>query len=182
MDLDSPDILADVKTVYGRTSSEELRFAIEDRLLDNSDASYGSLNPPGGPIASIILVAPPQGCIKPRGDNVAFVVKCHFRKDQIQTIGYPGVTQTGTPGGMLQIVLTDVRNGKRFTPEVTFVSGSVGVLTGQYGFELAQPIEVPAGQYYLRAEFSRGGQVLSGSRKQVIEIRETPGGRRVGVR
>jgi hypothetical protein len=182
MDLGYPDILADVKTVYGRTASEELRFAIEDLFLDKSDASYGSLNPPGGPIAGIILVAPPQGCIKPHGDNVAFIVKCHFRQDQIQTIGQPGVTQSGSPGGILQIVLTDVRNGKRFTPKVTFVSGSVTSFTGQYGFELTQPMEVPAGEYYLSAEFGRGGQVFSTSRRQLIEITEATDGRRVAVK
>src|SRR5262249_6073446 len=103
------------------------------------------------------------------------------RKDQIQKTGQPGITQTGSPG-MLQIVLTDVRNGRRFTPKVTFLSGSITSFTGENSFELTLPIEVVAGQYYLWAEFGRGGQVLSSSRNQVIEITETPDGRRVAVR
>ncbi len=182
MDVDDPEILADIKTIYRRTVSEELRFAIEELFLETSDTRYGELNPPGGPIASIVLVAPPQACIKRNGDEVAFIVKYHYRKDQIQTIGQPGITTNGSPGGMLHVVLADVRTGKRFTPTVKFFSGSISVFTGQFPFELIQPIEVAAGRYYLWAEFGRGDQVFSSSRRQLIEITETSDGRRVAAR
>ena len=56
---------------------------------------------------------------------------------------------------MLQIALTDVRDGRRFTPKVTFLSGSISSFTDQNWFELTDPIDVPAGQCYLWAEFGR---------------------------
>jgi hypothetical protein len=180
MDADSPDILADINSIYRRTPSDQLQFAIEDLFLNISDASYGALNPPGGPIAGIVVVDPPQSCVKSTGDNVAFLVKYHFRADQIDKTGPPSIGVKGP--GMLQIVLTDVRNGRRSTPKVTFLSGSIGSFTGQNWFELTLPIEVAAGQYYLWAEFTHGGQVVSDSRRQIIGITEASDARRVIVK
>jgi hypothetical protein len=178
--VDSPDILADIKTIYQRTRSEEVRFAIEDLFLNISDATYGELNPPGGPIASIVLADSPQSCVKSRSNNVTFVVKYRFRKDETARTGQPSIGVNGP--GMLQIVLTDVRDGKRFTPRVTFLSGSIRSFDGQNLFELADPIDVAAGQYYLWAEFTHSGQVFSDSRRRVIGITETPNGKKVVLR
>jgi hypothetical protein len=172
MDVERTDILADVKKVYGRTVSEELRYSVEDLLLDIGDSTYAELNSAGGPVASIVIAAPAQSCIKPNGDNVAFVVKYHLQKEFNARSGWPET----------HIVLTDMRTGQRFTPRFTILSGWSTTVTSEKWFELTLPIDVPAGEYYVRAEFGRNGQVVSTSRRQAIAIADTRSGRRVVVR
>jgi hypothetical protein len=45
--LDRSAMAADIKQVYSRTRSEELRFAIEESFLEAGDAFYEGLNPAG---------------------------------------------------------------------------------------------------------------------------------------
>jgi hypothetical protein len=170
--IDQPDTSSEVRKVYGRTASEEVRFAIEDLSLEVGDAAYEALNPPGGPVASLILVPASGGCVKARGDNVAFLMK--YRRKTI--------VENGGSRGMPQMVLTDVRTQQRFIPKVESLSWSNGGDTGEMWFELTQPIDVPAGEYYLRPEWLRNAQAFSTGHRQAIAIVDTPGGRRVVVR
>jgi hypothetical protein len=170
MAIDQPDTAKVVQKIYGRTASEELRFAIEDLSLEVRDAAYEALNPPGGPIASIILPAPPYSCVKSKGDSLVFLLKYHLREDLADKL-----ESRGAP----QMVLTDVRTGQRFLPKVELLPGWNGGRSGDTSFAFALPIDVPPGDYDLRPEWARNGQVFSIGRKQAIAIVDTPSGRRV---
>ena len=169
--LDQPDIVAVVRQVYARTKSEELRFAIEESFLETSDGLYESLSPPGGPIASLVIVAPERSCVaKASAGNLAFLAKYHEEKD-FKT------------GAGRQFVLTSARTGQRFTPKISFLVGGWGSeRTGEIGFELSQPLEVPVGEYTIATEYSRNGEVLSTGHKLLVIVSDAPEGRRLSVK
>ena len=75
--VDQPDTAADIRRVYSHTGSEELRFAIEESFLQAGDALYESLNPPGGPVASMVTL----GNGTPTTNNVAFAANYRQRRD-----------------------------------------------------------------------------------------------------
>ena len=79
--LDNAMYLADVKRVYAKTHSSQLRFAIEEEFLKVSDSLYEGLNPSGGPVTSIIIQASPESCVRPSPGNTAFVMKYSQRQD-----------------------------------------------------------------------------------------------------
>ncbi|MGA3042670.1 MAG: hypothetical protein ABSF54_17990 [Bryobacteraceae bacterium] len=172
MPIDQPAIAAVVRQVYSRTRSEELRFAIEDSFLEFSDALYEGLNPPGGPIASVIVAAPERGCIKASADNVAFVEKYREREDFHESgeAGYP------------RFVLTNLRTGQRFVPKVSQLSGGSSVRSGEMTFEFSQRLDLPVGDYTVAPEFSRNGEVVSTGHKLMVVIGDTPTGRRLSLK
>lgn len=171
--LDQPARAADVKQVYSRTRSEELRFAIEEAFLELSDTLYEGLNPPGGPVASVIVVAPERGCVKATGDNIAFVARYHERKDFHDRSGRAGYPR---------FVLTNVRTNQRFIPKFSQLLGWGGVRNGEMTFEISQPLDLPVGDYTIAPEFSRDGEVISIGHKRMVVIRDTPRGRRLSLK
>ena len=170
--FDQPALADDVKQVYSFTRSEELRFAIEDALLEFSDAFYEGLNPPGGPIASVIVAAPERGCVKATGDNIAFVERYRERKDFNESggAGYP------------QFVLTNPLTNQRFVPNFKQLSGWGSVRNGEITFELSQPLDLPVGDYTLAPEFSRNGKVVSTGHKLMVVISASATGSRLSLR
>jgi len=168
--LDQSDIVAVVRQVYARTKSEELRFAIEESFLDTSDDLYESLSPPSGTIASLVIVAPERSCVAASANNPAFLAKYHERMDFKGGAGRP------------QLVLTSVRTGQRFTPNISFLSGWSSVKTGEMGFEVSQPLEVPIGEYSIAPEYRRNGEVFSAGHKLLVVVSDGPYGRRLSVK
>ena len=171
--LDQAAIAADVRQVYSRTRSEELRFAIEESFLELGDVSYEGLNPAGGPVASIIVAVPERGCIKATGDNVAFVERYHERKDFHDRLG-----GAGDP----RFVMTNRRTNQRFIPKFSQLSGWHGMRNGGIMFELGQPLDLPVGDYAIAPEFSRNGEVISTGHKLMVEIRDTSTGRKLSLK
>ncbi len=171
--LDQPDVVADVRQVYGRARSEELRFTIEESFLNIGDGLYESLNPPGGPIASMVGAAPERGCVVAGANNVAFVLEFRERQDSVKQWGI-----SLNP----QFILTNLRTGKTFTPKINFLSGSWSVFSGQRGLELSQALDLPVGDYSLAPEYSRDGKVFSVGHGLVVAIADTPRGKWLSVK
>ncbi len=171
--LDQPDVVADVKQAYGRTRSEDLRFTIEESFLNIGDGLYESLNPPGGPIASMVGAAPERGCVVAKADNVAFLLKFRERQDSVKQWGLALDPQ---------FVLTNLRTGQSFTPKINFLSGSWSTFSGQRGFELSQPLDLLVGDYWMAPEYNRDGKVFSTGHGLVVGIADTPRGKRLSVK
>jgi hypothetical protein len=171
--VDQPAVAADVSQVYSRTGSEELRFAIEESFLELSDALYEGLKPPGGPMASVVVVAPQGGCVRASADHVALVGKYYQRKDFRDRFGSTGPAQ---------FVLTNLRTHQRFIPKIKQLSGWGSVQNGEITFEISQPLDLPAGDYTLAPEFVRNGEVFSTGHSLAVEIRDTPRGRELSAK
>ena len=168
--LDQPAMAADARRVYARARSEELRFAIEEACLEISDGLYEGLKPPGGPVASVIVVAPERGCIKATGDNIAFLERYHERKD---------FHESGGTAGYPRFVLANLRTNQRFVPRFSQLSGWSSLRNGEMMFEFSLPLDVPSGDYTVTPEFSRNDEVISTGHKLMVAIRDTPAGRRL---
>ncbi|HEY1204060.1 MAG: hypothetical protein ABSH46_20980 [Bryobacteraceae bacterium] len=171
--FDQPDVVADVKQTYGRARSEELRFTIEEAFLHIGDGLYESLNPPGGPIASMVGAAPERGCVVARADHVAFLLKFRERQDSVKQWGL-----SLNP----QFVLTNLRTGQSFTPKIDFLSGSLREFSGERGLELSQSLDLPVGDYSMAPEYSRDGKVFSTGHGLVVGIADTPRGKKLSVK
>ena len=173
--LDQADILADVKRVYGRTRSGELRFAIEKSFLEISDALYQSLHPPGGPIASVVMLAPQGGCVAAPDGAVVFVASYSERRD------YHERKETTVRA---HYVMTNLQTRQRFPlrfADMTQRYGWGGVWDGQNWFELAKPGDFPAGNYTLGLEYERSGEILSAGYTVKVRITNGAAGKMVSV-
>lgn len=151
--LDDAQSIADIKAVYARSKSSELRFAIEDYLMEKSDQLYESLNPPGGPVASFVSKAPDTSCTKATPGNVAFLVK--YREAKSFHDRWDGIAKK-------QIVLTSLWTHQRLVPaDIHYLGGWSGVYDGEFSFELNRISSIPSGDYTLQFECIQDAQVLS---------------------
>jgi hypothetical protein len=171
--LDQLEIVAGARAVYAHTWSEELRFAIEDSFHEISDTLYESLNPSSGPIASFVVVAPERSCVAASAVNVAFLLKYHDRKN-VQD-------RWGASFGLLWFVMTNLRTGQRLTPKISYLAWRAE-RDGEVDFEVGQPVNTLAGGYSIGPEYRSNGEVCSIGRKLVVEIRDTPEGRKLSVK
>ncbi len=182
--LDEPEIVARIKTVYARSKSEELRFAIEGSFLDSSDVIYGSLNPPGGPVASLVRVAAPSDCLKPAAGKIAFVAEYRERQDFFDRF-ILGLRHTpGSPKPPPQsryFVMTNARTGQRIVFAKFHQLWNAGPRGGDW-IELNQRSGFPKGTYSLALEYSRGGEIVSSGYKLKLTVINTRGGRKLSVK
>jgi hypothetical protein len=168
LDRDEPEVLAGVKRVYASTHSEELRFTIEESLLQESDELYQSLNPPGGPMTSFIDIVPESGCSKASAGKIALVVKYRERQDS------RGVTEMARS----RFVLTNLKTGRRATLEVVGgLGGQRGMFDRESRIEVSKRSSLPAGKYALAVEYETDGKVISTGHGLMLVIRDTPKGR-----
>lgn len=170
--LDQPLMVAHAKQIYSKTRSEELRFAIEDLFLKLGDAFYEDLKPPGGPIASVVLIAPERGCVKATGDNIAFIETYRERNDFDQLGGV----------GHQRFVMTNLRTNQRFTPKFNTLSEWRSARNSEMAFEFSQLLDIPVGNYTIAPEFSRNDQVFSTGHTLAVTIRDTPTGKRLSLK
>ena len=111
-----PEIIGDLKHVHSRTSSSELRFAIEDAFLDISDDVYLSLNPQGGPIASIVQLSSNDSCGKAPTGKLAFIANVHEDQGYATAFGAVALASRPERGAIQQqvkFVLTNADTGER---------------------------------------------------------------------
>ena len=55
------------------------------------------------------------------------------------------------------------------------------MFSGEKGFELSQPLDLPLGDYSMTPEYSRDGKVFSTGHGLVVGIADTPRGKRLSV-
>jgi hypothetical protein len=173
LDLNQPDILAEVKHIYRHTSSSELRFAIEKTLLDVSDSLYASLNPPGGPVASRVARASECGCDRSGEGRAVFLMQYQERKDfQVDKPDFifpkPALTNLTT---RQHLVFEDYRE----------LWGWKSEYDGEFAFDLASLPGVSAGDYSLAVEYERGGKILSKGYALKVTVKDTLGGKQIAV-
>ena len=173
--LDQAAILDDIKRVYRLTQSAELRFAIERSLLEINDSLYQSLNPPGGPIASIVMVAPAGGCVTAAASEVVFLASTYERQD------YHDRQETAV---RMQYVMTNSQSRQRFAfglAEIHLRSGWGSVRESQSWFELAKPADFPTGEYTLGLEYELGGDIFSAGYTVKVKIADGTAGKTVSA-
>ncbi|HEV2297402.1 MAG TPA: hypothetical protein VGR72_02665 [Candidatus Acidoferrales bacterium] len=152
LDLNDPTNVADIRRVYWKTHSPELRFAIEQAFLEVSDELYQSLHPSSGPVASIIELAPEGGCAQPPDNQITFVIRFYSTR-AFNDRG--AVVITG------RIVLKNIKSGQRFElKNVRSMGGHYGSSDGVLLFRLDQLSEFPAGVYTLGMEYAHQFNVL----------------------
>lgn len=164
--LDHLQTVADIKRIYSRTNSPELRFNIEKSFLEISDALYQSLGTAGGPMASIVSKAPEANCQRPPSRSVIF----HARYQKMQAVRKEqGSSET-------VVALTNLRTGKRIVPApINYLAAWGGMDDGEFWFELSRPAEIPPGSYAVGLEYRRNSQVLSDGYTSKIEVRKNDG-------
>ncbi|HEX3472364.1 MAG TPA: hypothetical protein VHT28_14365 [Silvibacterium sp.] len=159
------EALADVKRIYARTHSNELRYAIEDSFLQVSDSLYQSLGASGGPVTSIVLAAGQQSCAMATAGNTAFIMKYHQRQDFHESSMFAS----------RQYVLTNVETGQRIVPaKIHQLGGWSSMNDGEGWFELSRASDLAPGKYSLRLEFSLHGEVVSPGYPLAISVTDTP--------
>ncbi len=173
MPLDQAASIADVRRVYARTQSEQLRFAIEEAFLNRDDVFYQDLNPSGGPIVSIVAAARTNDCIKSTEDHVVFVEKHHLRTD---------LHDPSTALGIPRFVLTNLQTGQRFLPKINQLLGWRTMQQGEMRFEFNRPLDLPAGDCTITPEYTRNGEVISAGHPLRIVISDTPTGKKLSLK
>lgn len=161
---------ATIRKVYSEEKSQELRFAIEQQFLDLGDEVYQSLNPPGGPAASIVRRRTERDCFTSSSGNIAFIATYQQRKDWYRYVIDGSLTQS--------FVLTNLHTGQRTTIGRTRPMWSSGA-KGEDWTEMNQPTGLATGKYVLAFEFSRAGQVVSSGYKLRLAVKKTSAGRRL---
>jgi len=165
--------LEDVKQVYHQTESFELRFAIEKALLEESDALYESLAPPGGPVASFTSEVHECECKRMSDKELTFMTEWAQRKDFHQQSVF-------TPPHPF---LTNLVTGRLLKPEnLHTLSGWSGTDDGQFEFEFSDLTNIPAGDYVLAMHYVRDGKSLGTGYGVEITIRETKTKKEMKVR
>jgi len=146
LDLNDPTNIADIRRVYRKAHSPELRFAIEQASLEVSDELYQSLHPYSGPVASIIEPAPEHGCAQPPDSQITFVIRFS------STRAFNDRGSVVTAG---RIVLKNTESGQSFElKNVRSMGGHYGSLDGVLLFRLDQLSDFPAGVYTLGMEYA----------------------------
>jgi len=162
--LDQPDAVEKIKGAYDRSSSPELRFAIEDYLLELGDNFYEKLSAPGRAFASLVVRAPETSCANLLAHTPAFIAKYRESKTVRDRVGLSGQTQ---------IVLTNLQSGARASAAlIKSFGGWSGGYDGESWFELQKLSDLPAGDYSLRMEYRDNSSVLGTGYPLVISLTE----------
>ena len=200
--VNDPEMMADLKEVHSRTSSSELRFAIENAFLNLNDDLYHFLNPRGGPVASIVQLSPEDRCHKIPDGKLAFVANIHEDQQYSSTSGAAALASNSTTGTIPEItaadlarqfaalasesgkrsvqqpvrfVLTSAETGQRVLVKEAQYSGT-GVRIAEARTELDQSSPLPPGTYNLALEYLREGKVVSTGYPLPLSVVESAAG------
>jgi len=144
--LDNPHDVAEIRRVYSRTRSPELQFAIEQAFLEVSDELYQSLHPSSGPVASIIQLAPDNGCVQPPDNQITF--RARFYSTRV-------FNDKGSVVTAGRIVLKNIRSGQSYVlKNVRSMGGYWSILDGVLVFALQGLSDFSAGTYTLGMEYA----------------------------
>ena len=178
LDLNEVKNLADIRKLYARTRSEELKFAIEESFLKVSEELYQSLHSPGGPLVSIIEVVPESGCVRSASDKVAFVLKYHVTKN----FHYAESSYDVTRHLVLRNTKTPLSFALSIAPRnIWHIGGWDGGNNGEVVFELHQLSDIPSGKYTLGVEYTIDNKDLSTGHTVAIAIAGTSGAKEASV-
>jgi len=185
LDLADPQNLTDIRRVYAQTYSPKLQFAIERDFVDSSDSLYSSLTPASGPVASIIELAPQNGCIQPPSNRPTFLIRFYSTR-AFNDRG--AVVITG------HTVLKNIKSGQEFVlknENVRSMGGHYGSLDGVLVFQLDRLSDFPEGVYTLGMEYAHqfnhlpsAGEVRdvpSVGHTITIAILDSPDGKRLSI-
>jgi hypothetical protein len=142
LDLNNPNNVADMRRVYGQTHSSKLRFAIEQAFLEVGDELYQSLHPSGGPVASIIQLAPEHGCAQPPDNQITFVIRFYSTRvfNDLGTVVITG-----------RIVLKNMKSGQSFElKNVRSMGGHYGSLDGVFAIQVGSIVGIFRRHLYVR--------------------------------
>jgi hypothetical protein len=175
LDLNNQDNVADIRRVYGHTHSPELQFAIERAFLEVSDALYQSLHASGGPVASIIQLAPEHGCIQPPNNQIVFVARFY------STRAFNSEGAVVTAG---HIMFRNRKTGQSFDLKNVRSMGSYwSTLDGVLIFALDQLSAFPPGTYTLGMEYRHdtASEPQSVGHTITLAITNSPEGKRLST-
>ncbi len=174
--LDKPEVIADMKGVYGQTRSGVLRFAVEKSFLAVSDVLYLSLRPRGGPVASIVSV-PSHECLNLSTGEIAFIGSYEDTK------GYTArISAAFVPGDRdwlpekQYFLLRDAETGKSILRKEAEGIGSSGG-GGETVIKMDEITQLPPGLYDLTLRVEWKGSVISEGYPLRLKVTETTSGR-----
>ena len=159
--------VADVGRIYSGARSQELRFAIEEWLLEVGGAPYESVKAPDGPVVSIVGLAPADSCRKASPGSVAFFAQYYKRKEFFELY----------PAG--EFVMTDLRTGRRLHPATNQLWSWDSMPDGAIEFELERTSEIPAGSWSLTLEYSHAGKTVGAAYPLTVDVVAGNGGNRI---
>jgi hypothetical protein len=146
LNLNSPSDLASIRRVYRQTQSPNLQFEIEQAFLEVSDELYQSLTPSSGPVASIIQLAPENGCVQPPDNRITFLTRFHSTRS---------FNERGSVVTAGRVAFKNTESGQRFELKNGRSLGfNYGFLDGVFVFSLDQFSDLPAGEYTLGMEYA----------------------------
>jgi hypothetical protein len=176
LDLNNPYNVADIQRVYRQTHSPELQFAIEQAFLNVSDTLYQSLHALGGPVASIIQLAPEHGCIQPPDNQIVFLARFYSTR---------AFNSQGAAVAAGHVVLRNSKTGQSFDlKNLRSMGGYWSTLDGVLIFALDQLSNFTAGTYTLGMEYRHGlaNEVQSVGHTMTVAITDSPDGKRLSIR
>lgn len=175
LDLTQPDVVEDVRRVYKMTQSEQLRFEIEEVLLEVSDTLYHSVNPPGGPATSLVSTTSKSACATPDAGSIGFYARYHEQRDLSDQ------SRSDLSPEIPHFIIIDERTGLRSV--VRFIRQLRLSATGEaeYWTELKRNSELPAGRYSLALECSREGEPVSTGYAVKLVVVDMPEGRKLSI-
>lgn len=174
IDLSLPANVADVRHAYRKTSSDELRFAIEKAFADVSGDLYASLHPPGGSAASRVSIPRLCGCTKAEPGILQVLVEYQEPSDRVEVLRHGNFYIEGMKPMMINAetgVATQIEGVKT-------TKGWTSYNNGQHEFAIPRVTNLPPGRYKIALQIPVGGGVKTGYGVTVI-VRKTAAGSQI---
>jgi len=138
--------LAVLKTLYGDTTSEQVKFQLEVAINNGSRTAYGQLDSPCGPVISRITLPDPNRYSKPAERSLIFEYTIY-------------VLDTPVDAPSIILVNQDTHKSLSIPAEIPFKSEGGYNIGGSNSVRL--PDDLPHGRYRIYLQFTRGEKVVS---------------------
>ena len=158
LDLRLSANVADIRRVYGKTHADELRFAIERALANESADLFASLHPPGGPVASRVFVPPLCGCAQPNPGRLRIREQYDEPQAQVEALRRSNVYI----GGARPMMISAKTGIATKIDGLTELGGWTGESDGQLEYSLPQATTVPPGRYRIALQMPEDGHMHTG--------------------
>lgn len=176
LDLKLPANVADVRRVYRKTHSDELRFAIEKALANESADLFASLYPPGGPVASRVFVPPLCGCAQPESGKLQIREEYDLPQARVEAMRHNNVDIEGA-----RPVMISAKTGVATKIDgLAIVGGWSGYNDGQFEYSLPEATPLPPGRYRIALQMPEDGHMRTGY-GIAVTVRATAAGNQIEV-
>jgi hypothetical protein len=173
LDLDEQTNIDLAIAVYKKSSSDALRFEIEDVLLSKSDQLFLELAPPYHDATSIISLAPRPSCVPETWPEPMF-------SGLYREHGYQNNAHRTADEVQHFTALINRKTGKIFkVDEAQYGSSSDGSGWGQFAINNLE--EIPAGEYSIQIQFELDGKEIGAGYGLNLNVVDESGRKRIVI-